>query len=327
MRAGGYSSTPGTARTESSQIAELPVALRLRTLASEEGNQLYIAKRGVLPTLVKFLRHDQPSVQIIAAETLRLLASHPDVPAEMVRDPDLVREVRSQILAHRDSFDDQSQQFHRELEAVRSALRPALSPEQQRAGELDLARSDCPPLGAMHQDFQMPRMQHMPSDAQSAYGRSVYEDPRAYPTVLGAYRREAAPRRGGPGKARPRRHLVIHCAALTPEKVDDCEYLLRHIRGVVSYSIVGQNVQIFCSTPTHALHMYLQENGYQPEVREESVPAQTIASQYPESVHAKPVVPKGELRDHTERPRRDKHSKDRSVVSEFFQTLGRHLFS
>eukprot|EP01062_Namystynia_karyoxenos_P028849 TRINITY_DN21790_c0_g2_i1.p1 TRINITY_DN21790_c0_g2~~TRINITY_DN21790_c0_g2_i1.p1 ORF type:complete len:387 (+),score=71.46 TRINITY_DN21790_c0_g2_i1:109-1161(+) len=315
----------------------LPVALRLKSLASVTGNQPYIARKGVLPTLLKFLRSEQIAVQLSAAETLRLLSSHPDNPSVMAQDAELVRELRDKLLQlQREPADNSTQQLRGDLEATCTALRGALPPDQQWQLDIPQPGGDGMPGLQTHSELGQlpPGAVHpaWPPAADAVSGVSYAQS--AYPSVMPTYRREHTARRpAGTGRqARARRNLVVLCAGLTGERVDDCEHILRHVRGVVSYSIVGQELHLFCSTPTQMLLHYLAECGFEPHLLHENCPPPThrggsVAGSI-QVDYARALVGQGKVRDHTDRhPRRDRHANDRSTVASFFQNLGRTLFS
>eukprot|EP00759_Apiculatamorpha_spiralis_P013165 PhF_6_TR19946/c1_g1_i2/m.29040 len=73
------------------EASEIALSQRLRTLCEEYNNRPYIARRGVLPTLVKFLQNENHEVQMNAAETLRLLSEHPENPEPMCKEKGLLQ--------------------------------------------------------------------------------------------------------------------------------------------------------------------------------------------------------------------------------------------
>jgi len=54
------------------------VVRQLRDLSADPLSRPYIARRGVLPGIVDFLRHSSAEVVLLAAEALRNLSQHPD---------------------------------------------------------------------------------------------------------------------------------------------------------------------------------------------------------------------------------------------------------
>lgn len=69
------------------------IVTRLRTLAQEYENRPIIVRRGVLPSLVNFLNHENPEIQTKAAETLLFLSIHPENKEAMHNEPNLVDEL------------------------------------------------------------------------------------------------------------------------------------------------------------------------------------------------------------------------------------------
>lgn len=67
-------------------VNEVSVVTKLYKLALDPANQPYIVRRNILPTLVKFLSNKDTDVVQRSAETLQLLASHPDNPDYMCRE-------------------------------------------------------------------------------------------------------------------------------------------------------------------------------------------------------------------------------------------------
>lgn len=63
---------------------------KLFLLSQETSNQAVIVRRGVLPSLVTFLKNEQVSVQVKSCETLKNLSSHPDNQKIMSTEPNLV---------------------------------------------------------------------------------------------------------------------------------------------------------------------------------------------------------------------------------------------
>lgn len=63
---------------------------KLFLLSQETSNQAVIVRRGVLPSLVTFLKNDQIQVQVKSCETLKNLSSHPDNQKIMSTESNLV---------------------------------------------------------------------------------------------------------------------------------------------------------------------------------------------------------------------------------------------
>lgn len=66
------------------------IAIKLRTLSIDPANQPFIARRGVLPTLIGFVDGSNAEVRVIGAESMRFLSSHPDNRKLMAEEPNLV---------------------------------------------------------------------------------------------------------------------------------------------------------------------------------------------------------------------------------------------
>jgi hypothetical protein len=72
-------------------VNEISVVKKLWNLSSEPNNQPYIVRRNILPALIKFLQSKDPQVSQLAAETLKLLSSHPDNPEYICREKGLLQ--------------------------------------------------------------------------------------------------------------------------------------------------------------------------------------------------------------------------------------------
>jgi hypothetical protein len=68
----------------------LKIVNKLKSLSSETANQPVIARRGVLPNLVTFIKNKDIEVQTKSAETLKLLSSHPENQKLLSQEPGLV---------------------------------------------------------------------------------------------------------------------------------------------------------------------------------------------------------------------------------------------
>lgn len=79
--------------TEAVAVDVTRIVNRLRTLALDYDSRPIIVRRGVLPNLIRFLKSEDEQVKLLASETLRLLASHPENPKIMSEEANLVSTV------------------------------------------------------------------------------------------------------------------------------------------------------------------------------------------------------------------------------------------
>ena len=175
------------------EVTELAVVSRLHTLSKDVANQPYIARRGILPTLKKFLNNTSLDVQVVAAKTLRLLASHPDNPDFIAAEPGMV----AAVLKAYDGTSDAG--LKEELEAVMTHLKSATAQSP-------------------------PRSKDKPDTSTST---------EAYPAVPEQHKRQLAPRTKGERQKAVRRHMTLSTPAISAANVDGLEYLLQNIRGMV----------------------------------------------------------------------------------------------
>ena len=69
------------------------VSRQLRTLSADPESQPYIVRRGILPGLVGFLKHEEAEVVENSIEALKMLSSHRDNHSRMCKEPALLASV------------------------------------------------------------------------------------------------------------------------------------------------------------------------------------------------------------------------------------------
>lgn len=69
---------------------DVAIAKRFHALSEEFANRPVVARRGTLPTLSRYLKSNSREVRYLAAQTLGLLAAHPENPELMCRESGLV---------------------------------------------------------------------------------------------------------------------------------------------------------------------------------------------------------------------------------------------
>ena len=190
----------------SNQVTELNVVTRLLTLSGDVANQPYIARRGILPTLKKFLTHTDLEVQVTAAKTLRLLASHPDNPEFIAQENGMV----STVLTAYDGAS--SDDLKEELEGVMGYLKSAA-----------------------------PAMPEKEKSAASGAGGVR----KAYPAVPENHRKQLAPRNKVDRAKVVRRRMTLSTPSVNPANVEGLEYFLQNIRGMVCVWGVCVNMLFF----------------------------------------------------------------------------------
>eukprot|EP01012_Entosiphon_sulcatum_P054538 TRINITY_DN75411_c0_g1_i1.p1 TRINITY_DN75411_c0_g1~~TRINITY_DN75411_c0_g1_i1.p1 ORF type:complete len:320 (-),score=62.14 TRINITY_DN75411_c0_g1_i1:169-1029(-) len=124
--------------SSSELVNELSVVNKLWALSTDYNNQPYIVRRGILPTLVKFLHSPEPQVTLLTAQCLEQLASHPDNPEYMCREKGLVSAVYKLY-----SLPDISPKLKTTLAAVLKHLSSALPAEETPRAVP--SSSACPP--------------------------------------------------------------------------------------------------------------------------------------------------------------------------------------
>jgi hypothetical protein len=107
--------------------AELGLAKRLHTLSSDYDNQPLVARRGIIGSLMKFMQSTSTEVRITAADTVRLLSSHPENPEYLVRERGLVPLL---FQCFQDS-EAENQELHGIYAAIFENLRPALGMDKE----------------------------------------------------------------------------------------------------------------------------------------------------------------------------------------------------
>ncbi|KAJ9473159.1 hypothetical protein DIPPA_23745 [Diplonema papillatum] len=299
-----------------SGTTELTVVKRLHDLSGDVANQPYIARRGILPTLKKFMSNKNPEVQLTAVKTLRLLASHPDNPEFLVQEQGLLATVQSTYDTAPDGV------LKTELDAVLEHLRPVASATPAAEPE-----------------------------APAAPSASTSSDSKNYPSVAPKHKRDVAPRAKAERQKAVRRHMVLRADAINASNVDDLEHLLQYIRGMISYSIDTQNktLTLFLSTPKHILLKHLADVGFTCEILEEAVvkatggltghmPSYLSSGEQHESDYKRSLVlTGGGVTDHgsgslaarleRQHKARSKADEEKSTVGGFFSGLARTLLS
>eukprot|EP01061_Rhynchopus_euleeides_P033990 TRINITY_DN57665_c0_g1_i1.p1 TRINITY_DN57665_c0_g1~~TRINITY_DN57665_c0_g1_i1.p1 ORF type:complete len:293 (+),score=86.71 TRINITY_DN57665_c0_g1_i1:54-932(+) len=133
-----------------SAVTELNVVTRLLTLSSDVANQPYIARRGILPTLKKFLTHSDLEVQTTAAKTLKLLASHPD-------NPEFIAQENGLVAAVLQAYDGaEAPDLKAELEGVMTHLKSA-TPQAEPAASTSTETKAYPVVPENHKRQLAPR--------------------------------------------------------------------------------------------------------------------------------------------------------------------------
>eukprot|EP01060_Flectonema_neradi_P036035 TRINITY_DN681_c3_g1_i1.p1 TRINITY_DN681_c3_g1~~TRINITY_DN681_c3_g1_i1.p1 ORF type:complete len:291 (+),score=68.91 TRINITY_DN681_c3_g1_i1:52-924(+) len=281
----------------------LTVVKRLHELSGDVANQPYIARRGILPTLKSFLGNSELEVQVVAAKTLALLASHPDNPECISQEPGMI----SAIVKAFESSDDK--ELKETLDKVMGNLKSVLpDPKKQAAASGATKNKKAYPSVPEHHKRQIA--------------------PRT---------------KAGDRVKAQRRHMLVRLPELNSSNVDDIEHLLQHIRGMISYSIDTQNktLTLFLSTPRQILAKHLTDVGFQMEVVEETLakqggkssgpgPAYLSSGEPQESDYKRSLVVQGgdgggssslSSRLERQRKRNQASDEDRGSVAGFFRSL------
>eukprot|EP01064_Diplonema_japonicum_P032661 TRINITY_DN6193_c0_g2_i1.p1 TRINITY_DN6193_c0_g2~~TRINITY_DN6193_c0_g2_i1.p1 ORF type:complete len:294 (+),score=51.81 TRINITY_DN6193_c0_g2_i1:38-919(+) len=290
---------------------ELSVVNRLLALSGDVANQPYIARRGILPTLKRFMTNGDIEVQLVAAKTLRLLASHPDNPDYIAAEAGMVQTVLT-------TYDGtESADLKAELEGVMAHLKAAAPT----------------------------------TSASSSSAKGKKKDGKTYPTVPEQHKKQLAPRTRTEKTKIQRRHMLLKAPAVNSANVDDLEHLLQNIRGMISYSIdtQQQTLNLFLSTPKHILLKHLKDVGFECEVLEEqiakahgatggSTPSYLSSGQSTESDYKRSLVATGEAKDvgsgslaarlkEQHKNRNKASAEEKNSVTGFFTGLARNLLS
>mmetsp|Transcript_34493 Transcript_34493/g.40335 ORF Transcript_34493/g.40335 Transcript_34493/m.40335 type:complete len:323 (-) Transcript_34493:75-1043(-) len=228
---------------------ELNLAKRYLSLVQDFKNRPVVARRNTIPSLLKLLKSTDVDVRLVAAETIALLAEHPDNPQFLCKEKEFLRTVYE---AYHDSEVDEL--FHSLLSRVFDALRVCLD-----ENESEQARTD------EHIDPAVVESRPEPTSSNA-------------PPVDGAESARIA-------KGRTTRILksVGRCRTLTlqvwlateqrgntlsPRVSSDLQELLHTTRGVVSFSIdsTEAKVTMFASTALLTLKQLLRDGGYECDV-------------------------------------------------------------
>jgi len=112
---------------------ELTLAKRFRTLANDMANRPVVARRGTLPSLLKFLQHHEWEVRHEAAHTILLLAQHPDNPEFLCREPAFIKTVYEAYKA----AEMEDPELHGIFQKIFNELRHVLAQSEETTHVLD----------------------------------------------------------------------------------------------------------------------------------------------------------------------------------------------
>ena len=104
------------------QPEELALVNRYAALSEAYDTRPVIARRGTLPSLLKFLRHPNREVRVGAVKTLLLLSAHPENPEVMCRQEGLVKA----LFALYKASESEDPELNESISGVFENLKPAL---------------------------------------------------------------------------------------------------------------------------------------------------------------------------------------------------------
>ncbi|MDP2058878.1 MAG: hypothetical protein Q8J97_03995, partial [Flavobacteriaceae bacterium] len=212
-------------------------------LSQDRATQPVVARRNTMPTLMKFVQHHNSEVQLIAAQTIELLSSHPDNPEFMCREAGFLALMYNMFKETEIDNPELHDVFARIFDNLRPVLMKNAPPSQTSRG----GDENTPPSGTSSGAC---------CDGESARV-SKYRSTRV---LVGA-------------AAMPSRSLKLALQDFDNSEAmrSELEELLQTVRGVISYSIdaTGECATLLLTTPTPTLLKLVSDAGFCGSVAEE----------------------------------------------------------
>ena len=245
----------------SSNLTSTEVALskRLRILCTDYENRPYVVKRGVLPTLVKFLSHENLLIAVNAAESLHVLSEHPDNPTPMCKENALLPALSKAYQTYStmasnpsirteqpyDNAADDLQSVN--TEASFSSTDPSSTPICAHLAEL--ISKIVANLESSLEEVGSPETAQ-PSqitDETSMWMNDSHSHARIQSSVI-----------------HQTRSVVLDIPSLTEDTVNQLATLLETIRGIISFTIDFNRhvVRLLLTTPTPTFLRILDDHGF-----------------------------------------------------------------
>lgn len=251
--------------TSTSAITEINIARRFLTLSQDYNNRPVVARRNTIPSLLRFLQHQDREVRLCAAEALKNLSDHPENPTFLCNEKGFVAIV---FQVYRDS-EVTDPEVHDALTRVFESLRTVLAAEEDRERQQQQIAVDA--MKATDKENQSPNAKT--KGAQ----KGIMADGESARFAKNRRTRIAS-------SITACRNMLIEidgAAAIVANNDKDgrktaFDELLQTTRGVVSYSIDWDNgrANLFLSTPTTVLVKLLEDSGFLVTVAHESEPVQ-----------------------------------------------------
>ena len=213
----------------------LTVVKRLHELSGDVANQPYIARRGILPTLKNFLGNSELEVQVIAARTLALLASHPDNPECISQEPGMIGAIVKAFQSTSDS------ELKETLDKVMGHLKTALPDAKKQPSQATTSNKKSYPSVPEHHKRQVAPRTKAGERVKAQRRHMVVRLPELNSSNVDDIE-----------------HLLQHIRGMISYSIDS----------------QNKTLTLFLSTPRQILAKHLTDVGFQMEVVEETMAKQ-----------------------------------------------------
>ena len=254
-------STPSAPAAGGSSVTELNIARRFLTLSQEFNNRPVVARRNTVPSLLRFLQHQDREVRLCAAEAILNLSDHPENPSFLCNEKGFVSIV---FEVYRDS-EVTDPEVHEILSKVFEALRTVLAAEEEREQQL----KDMSQQALIDKENMSPNSKA--KAAASSSSRAFMADGESARFAKNRKTRIA-------NSITACRNMILEvegaAAIVADGRKGDFDEILQTTRGVVSYSVDWDNgrANLFLSTPTSVLQQLMADSGFTITVAHEGEP-------------------------------------------------------
>ena len=238
---------------------EIALSKRLRILCTEYDNRPYVVKRGVLPTLVKFLSHDNLLIAANAAESLHLLSEHPENPTPMCKENALLPSLSKAYQTYSAMAGVPSPRRDPTLSAASDDLRseateasfsstdPSNTPMCTHIADIIAKIVTNLEVSITEPDVPETAQPTQQDDERGAWVQESYPNGRIQSSVI-----------------HQTRSVVLDIPSLTEDTVNQLATLLETIRGIISFTIDFNRhvVRLLLTTPTPTFLRILDDNGF-----------------------------------------------------------------
>ena len=231
------------AEKDAAAATQVALSLRLLDLSYPYNHRPYIARRGVLDTLTRFLEQENVEVRINAAKTLLLLSEHPENPELMCRESGLLQALR---VAYESVQED-----------------GVNAPVGNHDNEIQTAENKTPEVTLLHSLSQV--VQNLENALEAKFESE--ESPYIEPCSAMVSKRPTA--RVSQSQLQDTRKLVLDIPSLMSSSTDTLADLLESVRGVISFTmnLDSHEVTLHLTTPTPTLLRLLEDRGHLAVVR------------------------------------------------------------